>query len=159
VTAEQKAVKVGGMLTLQLTNKQYLALLRATYLGRWVAVGDRPNAPDDADREEFASLERYLLAHATEAGYARLVAKDADGRLQPSPRLDTQVDELIDACIDEIFWEELTQRLAERDLESKYPQKELEELDDDEFEDVRQNAEKSWRDEFDAHGLERLDVK
>ncbi len=144
------------MLNIELTKKQFVALLKAAYLGRWVAVGDKSDGLDDPDREEIASAERYLMTYAEPAGVPELVEADAHGKVRPSSKMDIALDPLIDSCLDEVFWEELTQRLTERDFEQRYTKTEMEAMSDKEFEDARLEIEEAWRDEFDQRGLDRL---
>jgi hypothetical protein len=137
------------------TSRDYTRILELAWLGLWVA-GFRPEDPKSTP-ERYADLADKLLAMAPTYGCGDLVKADADGTLRPSKKLlEGQIQEKLDQFADDIFWAELVQRLAERDLRSELGSTKLsEELNEDEAARVHEFEDSYWR-EFETRGVDHL---
>jgi hypothetical protein len=137
------------------TAKEFARILELTQLGLRVAAGgsDQP----DAVPERYADIEQQLLALATPFGCADLVEETAEGHFEPSEKLETgAVADKLAEFGEDIFWRELVERLAERDLRAELgPTKLTEELTEDETKRLEEIEDSYWR-EFEARGTDHL---
>lgn len=142
---------------INITKKQYEDLLKLVYLGNWVANANRV---DDV-LQHFEDLESYIFSHAKEYGLEKYADTDEeDGITYPTRQFEegTDVQKLIDEYGDENFWDELTDRLGERDFDEQYTEVEQKTMDRDERMTKLYEAIGKWDDEFVEHGVERLRV-
>ena len=132
-------------------------ILELAYLGLWVA-GARPEDPAAAP-ERYAELAQKLFELATPFGCADLVEADAGGGLRPAEKLtEGPVREKIDQFLDDTFWTELVQRLAERDLRAELGATKLaDELTEGEAARLTALEDRYWR-EFEQAGVDHLVV-
>lgn len=105
---------------LNFTKAEYAILLKSIFMAEWlmtaVDVGENPA------HEKYTAIFQKIYSHGKEMGCEHLVEHlAADNRFYPSNTLeaDATVRERIDHYNNEIFWEELMSRLAERDLAKK----------------------------------------
>lgn len=143
-------------LQLGITPEQFAEILRLAYLGEWLV-----NSQHDGDHQDDGATEalQVLLALA-----ARLspdaVGSDAEtGRYFVREELAQAWQERHVADYDDhVFWQELAERLAERDLAAQLgvgP----EGLDLEEHAaTLRELRERYWH-ELDQHGIERVDFR
>jgi hypothetical protein len=98
------------------TAKEYRQLLELVHLGMWTVTGYQ--GEDTAAAKRYYALDQRLMELATDLGCADLVEEREDGSLQPSPKLaeDERVRDLQNEFQNDVFWHELVQRLADRDL-------------------------------------------
>ncbi|PIZ74793.1 hypothetical protein COY07_00120 [Candidatus Peregrinibacteria bacterium CG_4_10_14_0_2_um_filter_43_11] len=142
---------------INITKKQYALLIKMLYLGDWMINAIK--LPDDRNREvdEFFS---YILSFAKEFGMEDMTDED-EGEFSASRELDEDdlVQESMEAYNEETFWDELIDRLAERDFHRKYSTAEIRAMKDwieraghtDEFRD-------KYAEEFEKNGLDRLEI-
>ncbi|MEY4923745.1 MAG: hypothetical protein RL598_264, partial [Verrucomicrobiota bacterium] len=66
----------------------------------------------------YFNFDQKILALAATLGCADLVEKNADGTLQPAPKLaeDERIREIQSEFQNDTFWHEIVARLADRDL-------------------------------------------
>jgi len=145
---------------LKLTKQQYWHLLRATYMADWMA-----NAICDADMEEdddIKNIRNYIFSFAKEMGYGDFVdyAEDLkqyfasiDMDDEPSTRA------LIERYDEHNLWENLPSWLGERDFFRKYTKKERQAMSQKERFMKLMECEEKWEEEFEKHGVERLEIK
>jgi hypothetical protein len=131
---------------------EYRKLIELAYLGEWLI-----NAHHDAefqDDQAGAALQALLKAGHTEG-----IDKDAEtGEYYLKS---DWVEKLYDAYIldydDHVFWDELTERLAQRDLAKQRGVSPDEINRDDDLLELRPLEERYHR-ELEEHGVERLDI-
>jgi len=136
-----------------LTQAEYRELVRLAYLGEWLI-----NAPHDPEHEdEAASL-----------AFQRLLAQ---GRALPEIDQDAETSEFfvkanitdgfyddhISDYDDHVFWDELTERLAARDLAAQRHVN-PETIDREEDLAFLRPIEDKYRAEFEHYGMERLEI-
>jgi hypothetical protein len=102
---------------LKLNKSQYETLLRLVFLGNWVVNGFK-----DKDKEQATDdLENYLYAKARDFGLGDRIIydEDADAHFLTSAQEEPLLEEL-DAYKNDVFWDELMYRLADRDLVARF---------------------------------------
>lgn len=145
---------------INLTKKQYEALVRAVYLGNWMANAYRDGSKDEQHLKEFEGISDYVFSLAPlfgfsenlehELEYDEVWMKDHDGLSELSVIHD-QYDE-------DSFWDELTERLGGRDFDKKYSKEEIGNMDDETFHSKRYECLDVWDDEFCENGIDRLGI-
>lgn len=131
---------------------EYRKLIELAYLGEWLV-----NAHHDTDfqDDEASAAFQSLL----KGGHAEGVEQDAE---TSEYYLNADwVEKLYDAYIldydDHVFWDELTERLAQRDL-ARQRGVSIDEINrDDDLLELRPLEERYHR-ELEEHGVERLDI-
>jgi hypothetical protein len=88
---------------LQFNDEEARDLLRLVYLGNWLANSQRIGSTEDPLIAEFDELQRKLF---TAASVPERAVED-----------DALVERAIEEYRDEVFWDELVDRLAHRDFE------------------------------------------
>jgi len=102
---------------IELTTEEYRRLIDILYLADWLLTAHKVG--DDPRIEPYHRLIQKLYARSQEAGLSHLIEYAAEfDQYFPTRALEagTAIHEFIDEYDDETFWEELTCRLAERDL-------------------------------------------
>lgn len=82
----------------------------------WAVTGYQ--GEDTAAAKRYFNFDQKLLSLAATLGCADLVEKNADGTLQPAPKLaeDERIREIQSEFQNDTFWHEIVARLADRDL-------------------------------------------
>jgi hypothetical protein len=98
------------------TAKEYRQLLELVHLGMWAVTAYQ--GEETAAAKRYFDLDQKLLELATDMGCADLVEERDDGTLQPAPKLseDDRVRDLQADFQNDVFWHELVNRLADRDV-------------------------------------------
>ena len=135
---------------LKLTKKQYETLMKLVYLGNWVVNGYKKE-----DKVlETDHLENYIYAKAGDFGLGDLVFYDEefDGYYPASETEDAWMAEFDDFAND-VYWDELMHRLAERDLETRYGQDAVEAMAPEERSKLEQELLDKYFAEFQKNGM------
>jgi hypothetical protein len=144
---------------LDLTRAEYLTLLTAMQLADWVLHAHQVEEPDET--QPFRELEQKVFSLAGEFGCEHLVEyAEEDGRFYASAEFDETgpAMELIEQFENESFWNELLERLVERDLLRQLGEKTVEGLDPEEREIREEPYRRLYGDEFAMHGVDRLEI-
>lgn len=138
------------------TTKEYARLLELVNLGLYVA-GARPDDPATMP-ERYGAIAQKAFGLAETFGCAELVEVDVNGQFYPGEKL-TQgpSGERLEAFAEDLFWAELTGRLAERDLRADLGAKAETELGEEEATRLQALEDGYWR-EFEANGVNHLVV-
>lgn len=151
-----------GIVKIELTKKQYLALLKAVYLGNWMANANRTGSPEDPHVEEYEAISDYVFSVAPQFGFEKYVSheKGDDTHYYPTNDFEEGADvhKLHAEYDDESFWDELCDRLGERDFYRKYSVEEIKRMDDEERFVKLQECVIVHEKEAEEHGIERLEV-
>jgi hypothetical protein len=140
------------------TKKQFEVLLKAVYMGNWMANAHRTGRKDDKRIEKYEEVQRYLLSFAREIGLEKYV-DDEDSEIYPSGELEeSEVDGLIDEYNEEEFWEELVDRFARRDFMRKYGAEAISKMDT--MERIKKDHPflDEYHDEVYKYGIDRMEV-
>ena len=140
------------MIKLEFTNEEFRKLIELAYLGEWMI-----NAQHDPEFEDEAAgtiVQKLLAAH-------KLPRIDLDAEtgeyFMKSEWTDRLYDEYILDYDDHTFWDELTERLAMRDLARKRGIEADQINRDDDLLQLRP-LEERYRAELEEHGLDHLDI-
>lgn len=144
-------------MNINFTEKEYRLLLDAIYIADWVMTSHEADRESDDDAHQM--LFQKIYSHARDMGCADLVedAKD-DNRYYPTRDYEEQsgVIEWIEEYDAMSFWEELIERLTERDVLQELPAAERERLGAEEYWKRSAPHEQKYATEFEKHGIERL---
>jgi hypothetical protein len=129
-------------------------LIELAYIGEWV-VNSR-HSLEFQDDEATAALQGLLgLSASLTEGIERDV--ETNNFYIDSEWVDKIQDHYIADYDDHIFWDELIERLAQRDL-AKQRGVEMEDIDRDDYLAELRPLESRYRDELELNGLDRLGI-
>ncbi len=143
---------------LNLTPAEYRLLLDLVYLGEWMACARI--ASDEHPRvKKYDALVQKVYSYAAEAGCAELVERsEDDGRLEPTRKFEEDDDlmGMIHEYDQDSFWDELIDRLAERDVRVATGDGHLPPFK--EYLELAGPIEEKYAREFESHGLARMQL-
>jgi hypothetical protein len=142
---------------LQFTKKQIEFMVYSLYLGSWVSCRE---SGESVLNKEIESLEQYVLGFAYTMKWFDWIDYDRSTStyiIKPE-REEELLSGVIDAYNEEIFWEELKSRLAERDLKKDVPESEMGKKGVAELFKLRIQQEDKYEKEFKEKGLERVQI-
>jgi hypothetical protein len=139
-----------------LTEKQYDRLLKMLYLGAWMTDAFNVEPSGEAD-----DLEQYVLALAKDFGLGNYVVYDEEkktysyaGEFEKS----SGVTQIINQYDEDVFWYELTRRMAKRDFIRAHGAAMIGKMSILERFELEDEYIKWYEDEFGTNGLENLAV-
>lgn len=145
---------------LRFTEQELAVLIDMVSLAAEVAsLNRRPGVEQKYAR--FEELENTLLEKVRHLGFGDLIEFDEEGqryRITTEYLTNSFVQECLDEMRNEIFWEELTLRLAERDVIRKMGLPAWNALDDDARRAHTEPIEKNYWSEFTKRGIDSLHV-
>lgn len=148
----------GPAMHLRFTEEELGVLIDMVSLAAEVAsLNRRPGAEKKYAR--FEELESTLLEKLTHLGFGNLIEFDEEHqrhRLTTEYLTKSFVQESLDEMRNEIFWEEITLRMAERDVIRKIGLPAWNGLDEDARRAHTEPVEKSYWSEFTKRGIEKL---
>lgn len=147
-------------MNIEFSKEQFFALLKAVYLGNWMANAQRDGSAENPRKEEYEAIEDYIFSHAKRFSLDEYVDdEDAkEGKFFSTRKFEeeTDVHELHEEYDEEVFWDELIDRLGERDFHKHFSREEILKMSQEErFEMVYKFINK-WEDEINENGVERL---
>ena len=139
------------------TKKEYRLLLDYLAIGQWVMhAHDTSRGDQDSEHDQ---LEEKILSYAKEFGYGDLVQYDSSEKKHvPTQVYEMEVDDagFIEEYDEEVFWYELCNRLAARDLLQEKGREALESMDYAERLTLEDQRAEKYSEEFVNNGLENL---
>ncbi len=142
-------------MNISLTSEQYKNLLLMTYLGNWLV-----NAHNVERNKTFDDLAMHIYSFAKSFGAGSLVdSVPEEGKYYPTRECEELAEEYLAEYDNETFWDELTDRLTERDFVAKYGEKAIKKMTIEERFTNMEEFEKVYDEEFDKHGLDRITIK
>ncbi len=142
--------------TIMLSREQYFALLKLAYMGEWMANAHRDGSPEEPRLDEYEAMKAHLVSFAEKFGYSKEIEHELEYDERGMP---TEVFRLINEYDDNTFWEEIAERLGERDFFRRFTSAQRETMSFDEHFVRRMECAQPWEDEFEDFGLERIVVK
>jgi hypothetical protein len=142
---------------INLTEDEYRTLLEVLQVADWVLNANKVD--DDPRTREYRALEQKVFSSANEAGCGDLIEYVPEEELfLPTQQFDEEspVMEFIEEYDDGVFWDQLAERLAYRDLVEAEGEKKLERMPEDERFDRIEDLSETYLEEFYKRGLERL---
>ena len=148
--------------SIEFSKEQFLTLMKIVYLGNWMANANRDGSHKDPVVKEYEKMEDYIFSLATQFGFDKYLdhkPKDGD-RYFPTGLFEeeTGVNELHDEYDENIFWDELPDRLGDRDFYKKYSKKDWEKMTQDERFLKLQECIVAWEKELEENGIERIGI-
>jgi hypothetical protein len=145
---------------IEITKKEYRTLLDIFHIADWVLHAYKTE--EGPETEEYRNLEQKFLSLAKEMGFEPLVEFDAEtGKYYPTREYE-DTSSVMDAIVDydnECFWDELTERLASRDLSRQEGKDKVLAMDFEERLVKTEALREKYSDEFYRNGLNRVVIK
>ena len=149
--------------SIEFTKDQFSTLMKIVYLGNWIANANRSGRPEDPQIKEYEKMEDYIFSLAAQFSLDKYVDHEpSDGeRYFPTGLFEdeTDVNKLHDEYDEENFWDELSERLGERDFYNAYSKKDWQKMSRDERFLKLQECVIKWEEELENNGLERINIK
>ncbi len=143
---------------IDLNRKEYLLLLDMLYMASWVldahTIGSRKETKD------YHSLEQKIMGHAEEFDVGDEWVEQNEDAYYHTQKYEDERPALtyIDQFEEDTFWDELTDRLARRDVSEDLDQ-DLDEVDIDDWFPPYENLVQSYVEEFNRNGLGNLRIR
>ncbi len=145
---------------IELSKAQFLTLLKLVYLGNWMANAHRDGSAEDPHEPEYEAGEDFVFSLAKQFGLDEYVDDEERrrGKFYPTRKFEEETDvHLLHEEYDEAtFWDELINRLGERDFARRYSQSEIRKMGREERFKKLHDCIDPWADEIDRKGIERL---
>ena len=144
---------------IDLTRRDYQSLLTVLEIADWVLHAYSSEEP--AESAPIRALEQKILALADDFGCGELVEFDpVEQRYWLTREYDEVSDasEFIEQFENDNFWEQLTDRLVERDLIRQLGEKAVKRLDFDQLAEKSEPYQRLYGEEFLTHGVDRLEI-
>jgi hypothetical protein len=140
---------------IKLSRAQYETLMRLVYLGNWVVNGFRDKDKDaDAD-----ALENFVYAKARDFGLGDRIVYDEDADAHfPAESQESEWLADLDDYKNDLFWDELMYRLADRDLVVRFGEDNVEAMPSEERTRMEDELADQYYKEFEKTGLDRLQL-
>lgn len=140
---------------IKLSRTQYETLMRLVYLGNWVVNGFR-----DKDKDPGTdALENYVYAKARDFGLGDRITYDEDADAHfPTESQETEWMADLDDYKNDLFWDELMYRLADRDLVARFGEANVEAMPEEERKRMEDELADQYYKEFEKTGLDRLQL-
>ena len=136
---------------------EYRTLLEVFQVMAWVLYAYKEE--EDPDTKKYRVLEQKVFSFAEEAGFADLIEYAPDfEKFFPTRKFDEDSPalEYIEDYNDDMFWDELAERLAYRDVIEIYGEGQFEDMPSLERYAKIDRLREAYMDEFVDNGLERL---
>jgi hypothetical protein len=142
--------------TIVLTKEQYFTLAKTVYLGNWMANAIRDGSKEDPHMKEYEEITDHIFSLAPQFGFT----KDFEHELECGDHEEvSEVSRLHEEYDENTFWEELSDRLGDRDFYVAYSESEWKKMNEEERFIKRQECDIKWEEEFENNGIERLGIK
>ncbi len=148
-------------LTVEFTKEQFFSLMKAVYLGNWMANAARMDTKDF--KKDYEQILDYIFSLAPKFGLEKYMDHDSfdQEKYLPSREFEekTDVEILSDEYDEEVFWNEISDRFGSRDFTRAYGENKIGKMSDEERAAGLCRSIEEWSKEFEDHGLERLEIK
>ena len=132
---------------IEFSKTQYKTLVKALFLASWVVNSHKTEKPDD----EFERLEQYILSQGKFFDLKNVEFDEKHGKYYHEMDFEQKTLKHLDEFVNETFWVELIDRLAERDFFNALGKSEIRQLSQDE------RFSKFY--EFAEHGIDNLVIR
>ncbi|MDD8031947.1 MAG: hypothetical protein PHQ25_08130 [Acidobacteriota bacterium] len=140
---------------IKLTKEQYNKLLELVYLGNWMVNAYRT----DDYLTEYSDVVSHIFALAKEVGLEDKAVKDEnDDKYLPSYDFEESLQDFISQYDSFCFWEELINRLAERDALKEFGSTPLDKIDLEDFLKKKTEYLRKYEQEVEENGIRHLEV-
>ncbi len=140
---------------LNLTREQYEKLLELVYLGNWLINAYRT----DDYLEDYSDVVSLIFSQAGKAGLEEKAVRDERGeKYLPSFDFEESLHDYIGEYDSFCFWEELINRLAEREAIKEFGSLPLDKIDLDEFLEKKNKYLRVYEQEVEENGLKNFEL-
>ncbi len=145
-------------MNISITKAEYRVLLDLVYLGEWMLTANDPG--DDPAKRTHRAVVQKIYSFAKAMGCESLIEGDSEGGMHFPTRQyeDSGIREIVEAYDNETFWEELIQRLVDRDIAAQTPHLADQSPRSEEYWTLIGDLSQRYGEEFTTHGLERVTV-
>jgi hypothetical protein len=143
---------------IKLTKEQYESLLKLVYLGNWMINAIRL---EDDRVKKYDEIEQYIFSFAKDAGLEKYIEFDKEyNKFFPTREFeeDPELERYREEYEDEVFWDELADRLGARDFIREYGMEAIEKMDPEERFIKEQEFIIKYEEEFEKNGLANLEL-
>jgi len=144
---------------LEIDKKEYKTLLQVLEMADWIL--NAHSQEEDKKNKPFTDLEQKVFALAQDAGWGKLVefSKEHKQFLPTAAYEETcSVMPLIEEFENETFWDELIDRLAERDVVGELGEKAFLALPPEQRMEKIDEVRERYTAEMEKHGVDRLGI-
>ena len=144
---------------IEFSKAEYRTLIELLYLSEWVLTSH--DEEPDPKKERYFLLCQKIYASAKAMGCESLIENEKSLRaFIPTQKLEEleSVREAIEFYNSETFWEELIERLVERDMTTKLPTMAKEPSTPEEYWEIASPIEERYVTEFGSNGVRRLKI-
>ncbi len=149
-----------GKQNIPFTREQYRALLKAVYLGNWMANAHR--GPEEA-LAEYERISDYVFSLAPLFGLAKYIdQREAEhGHYDPTRFFEESagVHRLHHEYDEEVLWDELAEELGKRDMQASHTPEQIAAMTQEEWFEKLAARIDAYDQEFITHGIDRLRIK
>jgi len=144
---------------IKLTKEQFESLLKLVYLGEWMINANRTD-----DRiKKYEDLLSHVFSYVKPFGFSEYVDDEEakDEKFYPARKFEEEsdIEKFREEYDEETFWDEIADRLGERDFYQHYSKNEIQKMTREErFEKVYKFIDE-WAREINEHGIERFKIK
>jgi hypothetical protein len=148
-------------MTIEISKKEYRNLLDLLYMGEWLL--DANDVSPDPKKKKYREIVHKFYSYAKEMGFENLIVYDK----QLKQYFPTREYEEMSMCLqyigeyeDESFWDELVNRMTERDLQIMIKEGVVKKPSS--FEEVLRIGhpiETKYEDEFEKNGIDNLIIQ
>ncbi len=145
---------------IEFTQEQYKTLVNALQVAGTVygVLGDMVDKQYKEESARLDALEHHLLGQADEFGMGHIV-EEYDGTLAASEETLDQPMEDLGEYEEYTFWELLGRHLAARDFARHHVQEEIAAMDEHDIMKAKWEIEAEYWKEFEAHDLDRFEIR
>jgi hypothetical protein len=144
---------------INITKKEYKTLLEILEIADWILHAHETDESEDTN--PYREFEQKIFALAKDFGYDHLIKyeKQLQGYFPTKEFEDTSPGmAFIEKFENESFWEDLTNRLVQRDLIRELGEKKILSLEPEDRMEKEDPYWKKYGEEFEAHGIDRLEI-
>ena len=145
---------------IEFTKEQFEALLKAVYLGNWMANAIHNRTKEDPQDEKIEEIEDYVFSFAKEFGFDNYVDYDQKYKKHfPTNEFDEVAQKYVEDYDEDCFWDELFHRISDRDFDRTYSDEEISKMEMRERFEKEEPFREKWNNELNEQGIERLEIK
>jgi len=146
------------MIEIKFTKEQYRNLVDLVYLGNWMVNAIRETGKQI---QKYEDVEQHIYSYTKEGGLENLI--EFDDKLSeffPSREFEeeTDVEKFRVEYNDEIFWDELIDRLARRDFIMEYGEDDIREMTWKERTEKEYPFLEKYKEKFVKYGIKNLEI-
>jgi hypothetical protein len=148
------------IMQIEFSKQEFRTLLDILEIADWVINAHHSHTPEGC--KKYSEFEQKIFSHAEDFGYDDLIEYvEKHQEYFPTKKHDdnSNVMPIIKEFEEGSFWADITEGLAKRDMVRELGEKKLSAMKPEEIFVAMQEFEEKYADEFENHGLDRLEVK